>query len=1272
MTRPATAPRADPLVLPAVPDLAPAEGAGGLVANALPMLGSMGSIALVASSAGSGGDPTRSYLAAGMFLLATLGFVVVQIDRQRSRRAAGISEARAGYQAELDDARHRVRAAAGTQREEALRRCPAPSALPTALTGGWPARGEHRARIGTHAEPLHLPLVAPPPRHSTDPALADAGARLVQAHRLVPDLPFALDLTGVRSLQVAGPPAAVRDLMRALVCSAAAECTPQQLAVGLLGTVETVPAWGWLTWLPHAHSATSADDAGPVRLVAATDDDRGLAPLADLLADEGPPALLVVDGAATSGLTAHLPDRVAVLEASAASRPLTGPDQVRITLDGTLGRVERLRTEPVEFAPDTCPTTVAEAVARRLLARYDDDAPASTGPTVDVLAQLNLASPAALDPAAAWRHREGADRLRVPLGVDDSGAAVHLDLKESAQGGMGPHGLVVGATGSGKSELLRTLVLGLAATHSPEQLSLVLVDFKGGATFAGLGDLPHCSAVITNLADELDLVERMDDALTGELVRRQELLRAAGHLSSVTEYEQRRLGGADLEPLPALLLVVDEFAELLTVRPAMVETFNAIGRLGRSLGLHLLLASQRLEEGRLRGLESHLSYRIGLRTFGAADSRAVLGVPDAHELPAVPGLGYLRADPTTLVRFTSAYVSGPVRTPEGTSAPPPGRTTLTPFTLTREGSHIVTRGVENPRPKGRSGAAPSLLETAVARMRGHGRPAHRIWLPPLQRSPALADLLAPVSTPDRGLHTPTSPDDALVVPIGVVDRPREQRRDTLTVDLRGANGHLAVVGGPRSGVSTALRTVLTGLALTHTPQRLRCYVLDLGGDLGGLAHLPHVSGVATRSEPDVARRVVAEVTALLERRERGADPRSDRVVVVVDGWGVLRTELTDLEEPLTDLAARGLRCGVHVLIGARRWADLRPQTRDLVGSTVELRLGDPLTSECDRRSAEKVPADAPGRGITHEGHHLLIARPSAPDGSDLAEAVAASWPGEPAPPLRLLPARVSLAEVRAQTPRSRGLLLGVDEQHLAPVELDPDRDGHLLVLGDSGAGKTNLLRTLAHEVARTRPDSARLVVIDPRRTLLGDLPQTQVLHHLSTAQRASAALTDLAGYLEARLPGPEVTPVELKRRSWWRGAEVYVLVDDHDLVAAGAHAPSPLAPLVPLLAHGRDVGLHVVVARRSAGAARALHDPLLQTVRDLGSPTLLLSGDPQEGPLAGAVRAERMPPGRARLVTRDGSGVVQLAWTDQPSEDEAPQVSATFADGQSARSSVSS
>ncbi len=252
-----------------------------------------------------------------------------------------------------------------------------------------------------------------------------------------------------------------------------------------------------------------------------------------------------------------------------------------------------------------------------------------------------------------------------------------------------------------------------------------------------------------------------------------------------------------------------------------IDLFVAIGRLGRSLGLHLLLASQRLEEGRLRGLESHLSYRIGLRTFSAGESRTVLGVPDAYELPADPGLGYLRPDPATLLRFRAAHVSGPprgrtpVRREDGGS--PPG---ILPFTV----SEVLLPDAARPAPDPAVPEPPvdreSVLDLAVRRMAGRGPAAHQVWLPPLDQPDPLGDLMPDlVAHPTLGLVSRRWRDAGrLVVPLGTIDRPREQRRDTLTVDLAGAGGHAVVVGGPRSGKSTLLRTLVAGIALTTTPQ----------------------------------------------------------------------------------------------------------------------------------------------------------------------------------------------------------------------------------------------------------------------------------------------------------------------------------------------------------------------------------------------------------------------------------------------------------------------
>ncbi|HYJ74106.1 MAG TPA: type VII secretion protein EccCa, partial [Kineosporiaceae bacterium] len=508
------------------------------------------------------------------------------------------------------------------------------------------------------------------------------------------EAPFALDLAEAGVVSIAGPRAPSVSLARAVVLELALTCAPDDLGLVVAVPPGALTAWEWAKWLPHTSSAAR----GPERRIATStaDVERHLtelvAPRLRLLEDgtwgasqEAFPRILVVvdrfDPFTEVGASPELTrafergPEVGVSVLAVVDDAGAAPSRTRaiVSMDADGQAVLRRARDAsgVPFVPVAITAPDAEAVARslapkRLVADSVRSARATSGRLADLLPHglfSGLQTGAPDEPLSSggsygWPEAGPRDLLRVPFAVCGDGGILELDLKESADGGHGPHGLVIGAVGSGKSELLRTLVAALAATHGPDDVELAFADFKGGLTFNLLNGLPHCSGMVTNLADDLSLVDRMKAALVGELERRQHLLRAAGEdVQRIGQYRALRRHRPELPAMPFLVVVVDEFGELLEARPDVLDVLLSIGRTGRSLGVHLVLAAQRLEVGRLRGLDSHLGFRICLRTFTPEDSTAVLGTRVAADLPALPGHGYLRTT-NGLVRFLTATVSG--------------------------------------------------------------------------------------------------------------------------------------------------------------------------------------------------------------------------------------------------------------------------------------------------------------------------------------------------------------------------------------------------------------------------------------------------------------------------------------------------------------------------------------------------------------------------------------------------------------------------------------
>lgn len=1243
-----------------------------------------------------------------MMLLSMVGMFAG--NRGGGKRPAELDEERKDYFRYLEQLRKDVRDTGLSQRRALMWSHPHPRDL-YALIGTrrmWERRpndpdfGHVRIGVGSHRLATTLARPQTGPLEDLEPVATVALRRFVRTHSVVHQVPTAISLRAFPAVNIEGSRTHSRAFVRAMLLELATFHGPDNLLIAIVTADPGAESWEWTKWLPHLQHPCDRDGIGSARMLYESLTELEMA-LSEELLERGrflrnapvtpgrAQLVVVIDDGYVSGSERTVSDAgldsVTVLDLTAPQTGLAVRRGLQLVVaENTIGA--RTAGTVERFAgPDR--VTLAEAATfARAMSRYriasavrivDLDAPMTADP--GLMSLLKISDAATITADMVWRSRSARERLRVPIGVTPDGTPVELDIKESAENGMGPHGLCIGATGSGKSEFLRTLVLSLVTTHSPDLLNLVLVDFKGGATFLGLDPLPHVAAVITNLEDELPMVDRMRDALAGELTRRQELLRAAGNFANVTEYERARAQGAALDPLPALFVIVDEFSELLSQKPDFAELFVMIGRLGRSLRVHLLLASQRLEENRLRGLDSHLSYRIGLRTFSAAESRQVLGIIDAYHLPNQPGAGYLKSDADTPLRFNASYVSGPYVPPvtAGPRVGTVGAAVADLFTATPVAQRAPVKVALPDLAELLAEPAPdverSLLQVVVDRLTGHGRPAHEVWLPPLDVSPSVDMLL-----PQQDWRSPENRLRPLWLPVGIIDKPYEQKREVLTLDLAAGQGNVAVVGGPQAGKSTALRAIIMAAAATHTPEQVQFYCLDFGGGtIAALSGLPHVGSAASRLEGDRVRRTLAELATLLRQREarflqlgiesmrdfrarkaalaqaspaeQDADPLSEDlfgdVFLVIDGWATFREEFEALDALVVSLAARGLSYGIHIILAANRWGEIRPVVKDQLGTRLELRLGDPGDSEMDRRAAAGVPLNRPGRGMTAAKLHMLLALPRL-DGQvhagTLSEGVAASkaalvdmYGDRRAPQVRMLPLEVP-REHALEVARQQGVqldhtrvLIGLGESELQPMVLDFRQQPHLLVFADVGCGKTTLLRNIAMGiVANSHPRDARIIMIDYRRTLLGAVEGPHLAGYATSSQTSIGTIKEVAQFVAQRVPGPDITAQQLRERSWWTGPEVFIIVDDYDMVAAN----NPLTPLNELIPQARDIGLHLIIARRSGGAGRALYDNVLGPMKDMSVDGILMSTPKDEGVLLGEIRPAKYPPGRGMFVSR--------------------------------------
>ena len=1302
ITRPIRPDEAETIAAP--PTITDGQVSGMPIQSFLPVIGALSSVIMIVVLRNN--NPVFLVVGGLLLVVALIGGLVMALSHRGSAARTRRTQ-REHYLDFLEKLRARMRVKGREVRAAAAELDPEPTALVELIRDParlWERRRHHadfcRARIGVGDRAM-FSLTIPEeqnPVQPYDPIMIDEANSVVTHYRVVRGMPVTVNLDGAGQVAVIGDRQSVLCAARSMIVQLAALHAPEDVRLAAAFPRDAAADWAGFDLLPHVVDPGLYDGPVAARRIAASAAGlikvlgQDLADRAQLVASarrsgsrlpgvDNARLVIFVDDYGQVASTLPMPDAeltlrdLSVTMVHLLSDRLHEPSDVtvRIMIDESEAVISDARLEEDDHAEavqiatvDRTPVAVFESIARtltplRLSVSREDEV--STAKDIGITDLLGISDVTMISPETAWQPRSARDFLRVPIGLDDFGSPILLDLKESAELGMGPHGICIGATGSGKSEMLRTLITALALSHPPEDLSMVLVDYKGGAAFAPFAGLPHVAGIIDNLADDPQLTERARASINGEVVRRQELLRDAGSIPSISHYRELRIQRPELPPLPHLFIVIDEFGELLTAEPDFVDLLITIGRIGRSIGVHLLLSSQRIESGKLRGLDSYLSYRIGLRTFSESESSVVLDTPDAFHLPAIPGYGYLKVDTSVYRRFRSGYVSGPVAGAipaalESDAAH--DRQGAQPLLLPTFNGLARPEQAENAEEElTRPEIGRPLVAECVDRLRIAGRQVRPVWLPPLPSRFTLSRVL-------RNEEPQSAADGALLVPIGLLDNPAKQQQQPWLLDLNKGGGHIAVLGAPQSGRSTFLRTLAASVSLSHTPRQLSMYGMDLsGGGLQRIDGFPHVGGVATRAHRDRLMRLLEELLAMLATRERvfrehsidslaslraahaaGQIPElvSADVILLVDGFAQLRTDFEELEDSLVALLQRGGSFGIHVVLAMTRWNELRMAHQPLIGTRLELRLNDPADSLIGRKLARTIRADQPGRLLTEDSLFAQVALPVLDDTEDflvgeaveaLAARTAASWQGPAAAPIRLLPTDFSPDELPDALDEPELLPFGLRQDTMEPAFLELGmRDQHLMAFGDTRSGKTTLLRGIVRSLLeRYSPDELVLAVMDIRGDIVQEIPEAYLGGHASTAVEARSLSAAIANELEKR------TVDSVAKLA---GPRIVVIADDYDILSSGG--TEPLKPLLPYLPSARDLRLHVLLTRPVAGSSRAMYDVAMQTLRDTGGSSLVLSGERSEGQILPQVYAEQMVPGRGRFVRRgERPRIVQVA-----------------------------
>ncbi|WP_369391207.1 FtsK/SpoIIIE domain-containing protein [Streptomyces sp. CG1] len=990
----------------------------------------------------------------------------------------------------------------------------------------------------------------------------------------IEDAPVALPLKDLGVVGIAGPGESAQALGRWAVAQTAVLHSPMDVQFYVLTDNDAHTRWDWVRWLPHTHPSSGQDvnvligtdsetvgarvgeltqllDArqkaltesgrrgdGPAfsepDIVVVWDGSRRLRSLPGVvrLLREGPAVAIYAIcldeeerflPGECQGVVVAEPRRIddpAAPAVAAVAQPSAGgfpsfqawhqtAQQAHEAIEQDLPLRLRVQQSGVRRMTDVRPDFVSSAWCARL-SRSLSPLRDTSGETEDsalpgssrLLDVLQLEPPTG--DAVATRWRMGGQSTMAVVGESYDGP-FGIDIRRD-----GPHGLIAGTTGSGKSELLQTIVAALAVANTPENMTFVLVDYKGGSAFKDCVKLPHTVGMVTDL--DAHLVERALESLGAELKRREHIL-AAVEIKDIEDYQDFVRRNPSHAPLPRLLIVIDEFASMVRDLPDFVTGLVNIAQRGRSLGIHLLLATQRPSGVVSPEIRANTNLRIALRVTDAGESSDVIDAPDAgHISKSTPGRAYVRLGHASLIPFQSGRVGG--RRP-GAADPQ----TLAPWAGQLAWQDLGRPTLQKPKSEAREDDEITDLKVLVDAVLDANRalaiPAqHSPWLPALEETLLLDDIPAV-----RG-------EGALpAAPYGVADLPADQARRPVVVDFAGF-GHLLIAGAPRSGRSQVLRTIAGSLARTLSCADVHLYGIDCGnGALNALTRLPHCGAVVGRNQLERVVRLFTRVSGELTRRQdlfaeqgyadigeqRGAVPEGERlphIVVLLDRWeGWLPTlgeyEHGDLTDQLMAMMREGASVGIHIVITGDRQL-LSGRISSLTEDKYGLRLADRSDFSMLDINARKVPEEIPpGRAFraetAAETQFALLSEDTTGQGQAAAlvaigEAAAVRDAEVPRSlrPFRVdvLPSRISFADAWAMRDTATSAsplwsLVGVGGDELTAFGPDLAQGVPAFVIGGPAkSGRSTVLLSMARSYLE---QGVRLVLAVPRPSPLREL-----------------------------------------------------------------------------------------------------------------------------------------------------------------------------------------